>query len=299
MNQKLEAILAQPMIIITAIASRGWLNWIPDSVYLKILYRGFVGEKLNLKNPKKYNEKLQWLKLHDRNSEYSHMVDKYEVQKYIADTLGQEYLIPCLGVWDKFDEIDFTQLPDQFVLKCTHDSGSVIICKDKATFDIDAARDRIAKAYKRNYYDAYREWPYKDVKPRIIAEKYMSDSENGDLKDYKVLCFSGRAELIEVHQNRFIEGAHTQDFYDREWNNVHIAQNCMANAATDLDRPDNLEKMLQLSERLAEKIPHVRIDWYVIQGKLYFGEITFFDGSGLEPFSAEVEYMLGKLIELS
>lgn len=299
MNKRLNAILSNPIVIFTALGSRGFLNWIPDSIYLKILYKGFVGEKLNLKNPRKYNEKLQWLKLYDRKPEYSTMVDKYAVRKYIADKLGDEYLIPCLGVWENVEDIDFDSLPNQFVLKCTHDSGSVIICKEKSSFDIESTKQKLKKACNRNYYYAYREWPYKNVKPRIIAEVYMSEFEEDALKDYKVLCFHGCAQLIEIHQNRFNNKEHTQDFYDREWTNLHIAQKCLKNSSTVLEKPKLLEKMLNLSEILASDLKHARIDWYIVKDTLYFGEITFFDGSGFEPYPPKEELLLGELIHLN
>ena len=221
---KIRTFIENPQYFITSPASKGWLNWVPDSLYLKVLYRVIMGRKLNLKNPKEYNEKLQWLKLNDRKPEYSTMVDKYEVRGYIGDLLGDKYLIPCLGIYDSVDDIDIDALPDKFVLKCTHDSGSVEICKDKSSFDIEGARHRLSQAMKRNYYATYREWPYKYVKPRIIAEGYL-EGDGGDLKDYKVMCFNGEAKIIEVHENRFVEGkVHTQTFYDREWNIVPLTQ---------------------------------------------------------------------------
>ena len=210
---KIRTFIENPQYFITSPAAKGWLNWVPDSLYLKVLYRVIMGRKLNLKNPKEYNEKLQWLKLNDRKPEYSTMVDKYEVRGYIEDLLGDKYLIPCLGIYDSVDDIDIDALPDRFVLKCTHDSGSVEICKDKSSFDIEGARHRLSQAMKRNYYATYREWPYKYVKPRIIAEGYL-EGDGGDLKDYKVMCFNGEAKIIEVHENRFVEGkVHTQTFY--------------------------------------------------------------------------------------
>lgn len=298
MNEIIKEIFSNPIVIVTAMGARGYLNWMPDSVYLKILFRGLTGQKLNLKNPKKYNEKLQWLKLHDRKEEYSMMVDKYAVRQYIADKLGEEYLIPCIGVWEKVEDIDFDKLPNQFVLKCTHDSGSVIICTDKALLDIESVKRKLNKACKRNYYNAYREWPYKNVKPRIIAEKYMIDLQEEDLRDYKVLCFDGKAKLIEVHQNRFNNKEHTQDFYDREWNNLHLAQKCLKNALEDIEKPERLEEVLDLSEVLAKDLKHVRMDWYIVKNTIYFGEITFYDGAGFELYPDKEELMLGELIRL-
>ena len=296
---KIRTFIENPQYFITSPASKGWLNWVPDSLYLKVLYRVIMGRKLNLKNPKEYNEKLQWLKLNDRKPEYSTMVDKYEVRGYIGDLLGDKYLIPCLGIYDSVDDIDIDALPDKFVLKCTHDSGSVEICKDKSSFDIEGARHRLSQAMKRNYYATYREWPYKYVKPRVIAEGYLEGDE-GDLKDYKVMCFNGEAKIIEVHENRFVEGkVHTQTFYDREWNIVPLTQIETVTVDRPGERPRQLDEILRLSELIAKNMYHARIDWYIEGDKIYFGEITFFDGSGFESFSTpEMERMLGDMINL-
>ena len=296
---KIRTFIENPQYFITSPASKGWLNWVPDSLYLKVLYRVIMGRKLNLKNPKEYNEKLQWLKLNDRKPEYSTMVDKYEVRGYIKDLLGDKYLIPCLGIYDSVDDIDIDALPDRFVLKCTHDSGSVEICKDKSSFDIEGARHRLSQAMKRNYYATYREWPYKYVKPRIIAEGYL-EGDGGDLKDYKVMCFNGEAKIIEVHENRFVEGkVHTQTFYDREWNIVPLTQVETVTVDRPGERPRQLDEILRLSELIAKDMYHARIDWYIEGDKIYFGEITFFDGSGFESFSTpEMERMLGDMINL-
>ena len=296
---KIRTFIENPQYFITSPASKGWFNWVPDSLYLKVLYRVIMGRKLNLKNPKEYNEKLQWLKLNDRKPEYSTMVDKYEVRGYIEDLLGDKYLIPCLGIYDSVDDIDIDALPDRFVLKCTHDSGSVEICKDKSSFDIEGARHRLSQAMKRNYYATYREWPYKYVKPRIIAEGYL-EGDGGDLKDYKVMCFNGEAKIIEVHENRFVEGrVHTQTFYDREWNIVPLTQVETVTVDRPGERPRQLDEILRLSELIAKDMYHARIDWYIEGDKIYFGEITFFDGSGFESFSTpEMERMLGDMINL-
>lgn len=296
---KIRTFIENPQYFITSPAAKGWLNWVPDSLYLKVLYRVIMGRKLNLRNPREYNEKLQWLKLNDRKPEYSTMVDKYEVRGYIEDLLGDKYLIPCLGIYDSVDDIDIDALPDRFVLKCTHDSGSVEICKDKSSFDIEGARHRLSQAMKRNYYATYREWPYKYVKPRIIAEGYL-EGDGGDLKDYKVMCFNGEAKIIEVHENRFVEGkVHTQTFYDREWNIVPLTQVETVTVDRPSERPRQLEEILRLSELIAKNMYHARIDWYIEGDKIYFGEITFFDGSGFESFSTpEMERMLGDMINL-
>ena len=296
---KIRTFIENPQYFITSPAAKGWLNWVPDSLYLKVLYRVIMGRKLNLRNPREYNEKLQWLKLNDRKPEYSTMVDKYEVRGYIEDLLGDKYLIPCLGIYDSVDDIDIDALPDRFVLKCTHDSGSVEICKDKSSFDIEGARHRLSQAMKRNYYATYREWPYKYVKPRIIAEGYL-EGDGGDLKDYKVMCFNGEAKIIEVHENRFVEGkVHTHTFYDREWNIVPLTQVETVTVDRPGERPRQLDEILRLSELIAKDMYHARIDWYIEGDKIYFGEITFFDGSGFESFSTpEMERMLGDMIKL-
>jgi len=300
MIKKIKIFLNNPVYFVTSPAAKGYLNWIPDALYLKILYRLSMGEACNLKNPIKYNEKLQWLKLHDRKPEYARMVDKYEVRGYIAETIGEEYLIPCYGVYNSFEDIDFSKLPEQFVLKCTHDSGSVEICKDRNVFDLKSVGMRLTEALKRNYYYTYREWPYKSVKPRIIAEKFMIDKTVDDLRDYKVMCFNGGAKLIEVHENRFARGrGYTQTFYDREWNKLDISQKGLAPTNQIRKKPRNLEKMLELSEIIAKDMYHARIDWYSIDDKLYFGEITFYDGSGFTKFdNTEDDIFLGNLIKL-
>ncbi len=268
-----------------------------DKAYIRLKYFSRFRKFPDLKNPKTFCEKLQWLKLYDRNPEYSKMVDKYEVREYVKEKLGEEYLVPLLGVWDSFDEIDFDKLPRQFVLKCTHDSGGLVICKDKSKLNIEKTRKKINRSLKNNYYWSGREWPYKDVKPRIIAEKYMVDESGTELKDYKFLCFNGKPMFVEYHTGRFTE-KHTQDFYDINWNKTNISQEGTMSDFT-VEKPMLFDKMIELTNILADGIRHVRIDWYNINGKIYFGEITFFDNSGLVPFDKEDDdLLLGSLIDL-
>ncbi len=297
---KLSLFLQNPVYFITSPASKGYLNWVPDSIYVKILYKAMTGETLHLRKPTTYNEKLQWLKIHDRKPEYQQMVDKYEVRQYIKDLFGEEYLIPCYGVYDSFDQIDFETLPEQFVLKCTHDSGSVIICTDKSNFSIDDAKEKLSKAMTKNYYYTYREWPYKNVTPRIIAEKYMVDESGDDLKDYKIMCFNGQAQIIETHENRFTEGkTHTQTFYTRDWEKLQIVQEGLSPVAEKREKPILMDKMIEMSETIAKDMFHARIDWYIIESKIYFGEITFYDGSGFEKFpKKEDDLFLGSLLDI-
>ena len=269
-----------------------------DVKYLKRKFRATIGKELNLENPNTFNEKLQWLKLYNRRPEYTMMVDKYLVRDYIAKAIGEEYLIPLLGVWDDPNEIDFNKLPDQFVLKCNHNSGlGMCICKDKSNLDLKTVRKELRKGLKQNYFLTGREWPYKDIQRKIVCEQYMEDS-SGELMDYKVLCFDGEPKLIELHQGRF-SGNHTQDFYDTNWMRTNITQCGEPLSPSLLPKPECLEEMLSLTRKLADGMSHVRIDWYVINGRLYFGEITFFDASGFDPFDRiEDDMLLGSWITL-
>lgn len=268
-----------------------------DEEYLKKLFKCHMKRELNLDNPQTFNEKLQWLKLYDRKPEYTTMVDKYAVKKYVANVIGEEYIIPTLGVWNHFDEIDFDKLPNQFVLKCTHDSGGIVICTDKSNLDLKAAKKKIEKCLRRNYYWSSREWPYKNVKPRIIAEKYMSDEGKEELSDYKVLCFNGEPKIVEVHKGRF-NGQHTQDCYDEFWNKTDIEQYDLPKTDEIMPKPAFLEEMLHLSKLLSKDLIHVRVDWYFTNNRLYFGELTFFDGSGYNLFCGNADELLGSWIKL-
>ena len=256
-----------------------------DKRYVKIGYRIRTKKKLNLENPKTFNEKLQWLKLYDRKPEYTAMVDKYEVKKYVAEKIGEEYIIPTLGVYDSFDDIDFDALPNEFVLKCTHDSGGLIICRDKSTLNIKAARKKIKSCLKHNFFYTNREWPYKDVKPRIIAEKLMVDESGYELKDYKIFCFDGEAKAMFIASDRNVSGEETKfDFYDMEFNHLPFT-NGHPNATREIKRPASLDEMKRLAGELSKGIPQLRVDFYDINGKVYFGELTFFHWSGMTPFN--------------
>lgn len=299
MSDRVKKILKNPKLLFLTFGHRELLNFISDEKYLKTAYKIKFGKKLDLDNPQTFNEKLQWLKLYNRKPIYTTMVDKYEVKKYVADIIGEEYIIPTIGVWEKFEDIDFDSLPEQFVLKCTHDSGGLVICKDKKKLNFKKAKKKIKTCLKHSFFWGCREWPYKNVKPRIIAEKYMVDESGVELKDYKVLCFNGEPKLIELHRGRF-EGKHTQDFYDCDWKKQPFSQDANMPATNDVvPRPEFLEQMLDLTRVLAKDMPHVRIDWYWSENQLYFGEITFFDGSGFEPFYPdEWDLKLGQMIAL-
>jgi hypothetical protein len=269
-----------------------------DKLLIELMFRWRLGYWPNLESPKTFSEKLQWLKLHDRNPEYTQLVDKFTVREYIVKTIGEEYLIPLLGVWEKFEDIDFDKLPNQFVLKCTHNSGGNIICKDKNTLDKIAAKKRLNKLLKRNYFYWAREWSYKNVRPKIIAEKYMVDESEQELKDYKIFCFNGFPKIILVDYDRFIN--HKRNIFDLEWNYIPVTIN---DYPTDpnkiIERPDKLEVMLNLAKSLSKNYSHVRVDFYIITNKIYFGELTFFHGSGFAKFEPEEwDNILGSWITL-
>lgn len=266
--------------------SRGFFNKLSDKTYLKTMYKIKVHKHLDLDNPKTFNEKLQWLKLHVRDPKYTACVDKYEVKKIVADELGEELIIPTIGIWNSFDEIDFDSLPEQFVLKCTHDSGGLVICKNKSDLNIPQAKKKIEKSLKRNYYYMGREWPYKNVKPRILAEQYMVDESNYELKDYKFFVFNGEVKALFIATDRTAETETCFDFYDKDFNHLPI-RNGHPNAERKINKPDNFEKMIDLAEKLGKGFPHVRIDFYNIRGKVYFGEMTFFHNSGIVSFDPE------------
>lgn len=269
-----------------------------DEVFLKMKFLSVMYYWPNLKNPKTFNEKLQWLKLHDRNPIYTTMVDKYEAKKYVADVIGKEYVIPTLALYDRVEDIDFDTLPDQFVMKCTHDSGGLVICKDKSNLDKKTALEKIDFFLHRQYFWQNREWPYKNITPRIIVEKYIEGDE-GELNDYKFMCYNGVCKGLFVCSGREKNDLRV-DFFDLNWNHLPFYRK-YKNAETHIGQPENLNKMISLSNQLAEKImsPFVRIDFYSVKGKVYFGEITFYPGSGLEPFYPnEWDYKLGELIKL-
>jgi len=276
-------------------------RFMPDSLYLRILYYKNMREFLNLKNPVAFNEKLQWLKINNRKPEYSRLVDKYEVRNYVKEKIGEKYLVPLLGVWDTASDIDFNNLPSKFVLKCNHDSRSVVICKDKSKLNIQDTVKKLNKHLKRNLFWYGREWPYKNVKPCVIAEEYLEEHNNQSLIDplidYKVLCFNGKAKVVQVHCGRGTDN-YTQDHYDLVWNYMKIDQGIKL-TDTPMNKPPFLEDMIYLSEILVKDIIHVRVDWYFVKGQLFFGEITFFAGSGFFRFiNKDDDVLLGNMINL-
>lgn len=274
-------------------------DFISDKTYLRFKYWLNMDKKLDLKNPKTFNEKLQWLKLYNRKPEYTMMVDKYAVREYIKEKLGEEYLIPLLGVWDSPDDIDFDKLPNQFVLKCNHNSGlGMCICKDKSKLDIDKVRKELKKGLKQNYYLTGREWPYKDVPRKIVAEKYMVDN-TGQFIDYKFMCFDGNVPCVMVCIDRNI-GDTKFYFFDKEWNLLRLNKRGKeAPKDFTLPKPEGMDKMFEIAEALSDGLPFSRIDLYECDGKIYFGEITFFPQSGFDAnLLKDTDKYFGDLIDL-
>lgn len=281
-------------------------KWIPDAIYLHIMYYLKLGKVLHLKNPRTFSEKIQWLKLYNRRPEYTVMVDKVAVKEYVAKMIGDEYIIPTLGVWNNPDEIDFDKLPERFVLKCNHNSGvGLYVCRDKSKLNKKTVVDRLKKGLRENYYLREREWPYRDVCKKILAEKLLEERGITDLIDYKFFCFSGKALYCQMITNRSTHEC--IDFYDRFWlhqefvglNSINFAA---YNASMSYNRPINYDKMLFLADKLATSIktPFVRIDFYNIRGRIYFGEITFYPYAGFGYFTPkEWNCKLGNLIDIS
>lgn len=276
-----------------------WRHLVNPEKEIRRIFKQRMGYELNLENPQTYNEKLQWLKLYNHNPLYTVLVDKYMVKSFVEERIGKNYVIPTLGVWSHFSDIDFDALPEQYVLKCTHDSGGLVICKDKASFDISKSREIINKCLKRNYYYAGFEWPYKNVKPRIIAEEYMEDTKTKELRDYKFFCFDGVVKYLFIATERQKEGEDVKfDFFDADFNHLPFRQG-HENAPILPEKPSRFEVMKAIAEKLSKGIPHVRIDLYEVDGRIFFGEYTFFHHGGWTPFDpAEWDLTFGKEIHL-
>ncbi len=298
MNKKIEDIIKNPLRIVIYLNKIGF-KVLNDEHYLKVLYKLKLNKKLDLSNPQTFNEKLQWLKLHDRKKIYTTMVDKYEAKKYVASIIGEEYIIPTIGIYERFDDIDFDKLPNQFVIKCTHDSGGLVICKDKSQIDIKTARKKINRSLKRNYFYGGREWPYKNVKPRIIIEKYMEDKKNKIMRDYKIFCFNGKPEIMYLSEGLEDHATAGISFYDMDFKLTDCKRKDYRQISYIPEKPKNWERMKKYSAILSKGIPHLRVDWYEINGKLYFGELTFYTQTGMIPFEDESwDKKLGNLIKL-
>lgn len=272
---------------------------IPSAPYLKLLYRVRTGKKLDLKHPKTFNEKLQWLKLYDHRPEYPALVDKARVKDIIAKRIGEQYIIPTLGIWDRAEEIDFDSLPDRFVLKCTHDSGSILVCRDKASFDREKAKASLRKSLKTDWYWPGREWAYKSVKPRILAEAYLEPEDLTEgLRDFKFMCFDGRVAFSSTATRRFDPNGMCLTFHDRDWNRLPFERDHPAEKEL-LPRPECYDDMVRVAEELSRGMPFARVDLYQEKGRVYFGEITLYPANGTAQFQPEEwDLKWGELLKL-
>lgn len=295
---KIKNYIKHPLNILVSFSNIIPLKFIDDQTYLKIKYRLIFGKKLNLQNPKSFNEKLQWLKLYDRKNIYTKMVNKYEVKQYVSNLIGEEYIIPTLGIYEKGEKIDYSVLPNQFVIKPTNTSGNVFICKDKNNTNLKKIGRIIKKWNKRQYYYFQREWPYKNLRPQIIIEQYMEDSNKKDLMDYKIFCFNGKPKLILVCSNRNGINKNT-DFFDINWNLLPFTRKNHCNNFKGIEKPQKLTEMIKIAEKLSKEIPFIRVDLYEINGKVFFGELTFYPSGGFEGFEPEeYDIILGEMLEL-
>ena len=296
---KIISYLKSPKKVILFFMSKGSFKFLNDTSYLKLQFYLKMGEKLNLKNPQTYNEKIQWLKINDRKKIYTKMVDKYEVKKYVANIIGENYIIPTLGIYNNFNEINFDELPNQFVIKCTHDSGGLIICRDKTKLDINEVSKKINYYLNRNYYYLGREWPYKEVKPRIIIEEYMEDKNSKNLKDFKFYCFNGEPKYLYVSEGLENHKTARMEFFDMNFNSAPFSREDYKVFENKPQKPINFEKMKKLSKILSSGIPFLRVDFYEINGKIYFGELTFSPCSGFMKVSPKIyDKILGEMIIL-
>lgn len=286
--------------VLDSLNIRGYLRFIPDEMWIKYKYKRKFGRTLNLENPKSFSEKLQWMKLYYRNPLCKTMVDKYDAKQYVAKLIGEEYIIPTLGVWDRFEDIDFDALPDQFVLKCTHDSGGLVICRDKTKLDIKAAKRKIKKCFKRNYYWHGREWVYKDIKSRVIAEAYMEDASGRELIDYKFYCFNGEPKFLYISVGLENHATASISFFDFDFNKMPFYRTDFKQFETAPSKPEKFEQMIELATELSKGFPFLRVDLYQINGQVYFSELTFVPSGGMMPLKPDTADMeIGKLLNLN
>ena len=277
----------------------GFYNNISDKNYIEKEFYYRLGKVLDLENPQTFNEKLQWLKLYDRKPEYTKMVDKYQAKKYVAEKIGEEYIIPTLGIWNRAEDIEWEKLPDKFVLKATHDSGGLVICRDKNTLDKKATIDKLNKSLKTDYYLLHREWPYKDVPRKIIAEKFMTDKENDDLKDYKFYCFNGEPQFLYLSEGMENHATAKISFVNLDWTFADFGRTDYSPFLELPPKPLNLEKMIEISRKLSDGIKFLRVDLYEINEKIYFGELTFCPCAGMMSFlPASADLEVGKKLQI-
>lgn len=282
--------LKHPKLILVKLLTK---NIIPvsDDRFIRLVFKLKLNRNINLSNPQSLNEKCQWIKLYDRNPLYSKLVDKYEVKNIVEKKIGENYIIPTIGIYNTFDEIDFDKLPNKFVIKCTHDSGGLVVCTDKNKLNLKKARNKISKSLRKNYYYDWREWPYKNVKPRIIIERYMGEN----LMDFKIQCFNGKVDNILVCAERASSSGVKYYYFNKNWEFLNYSINTNEEEAKKITKPDNLDEMLDVAKKLSEGLPEVRVDLYNVQNHIYFGEMTFFSEAGFDTTITTVaDYEMGK-----
>ena len=294
---KLSKLLSNPRELYCWATYKGLTKWVKDETHLKLMYRALMHGTLDLKEPKTYNEKLQWLKLNDHRDIYTVMVDKYRSKEWAETIIGPDCIVKNLRHWSSVEDIDLSGLPERFVLKTNHDNGGVVVCTDRAAFDLELAKKKLGRHLKRDFYYIGREWPYKHVQRVVFAEEYLEPLDGDrDLADYKVVCIGGSPIMIQVHRGRF--GYHTQDFYSTDWKRLDMSQGDPVSDSVELP-PRHLDIMLDLSSKLSEGVPELRVDWFETAKGLKLGEVTFFDGSGFYPFEpGSVDDRLGELLTL-
>lgn len=292
--QKLSTYIMHPYFTMDVLLKSTAPHW-PDKLYLSLLYRVHFHKRLNWKKPKTFNEKLNWEKIYNRQDLYTTLADKYAVKKYVADCVGQEYVVENYGVFERWDDIDFSQMPNQFVIKGTHDSGGAFVCKDKATFDFEGVRKKVEHNLGRSFFYHLREWPYKNIKPRIIIDKFLDDHTGNELRDYKFWCFNGKPTFMYCT----IKGDNVyENFYDMDFREIDINHD-FPRHKPEFEKPSQFELMKELAAKLSKDIPFVRVDFFQVEEKVYFGEFTFYDWGGMRPFSdIKTDEMLGDLMVL-
>ena len=305
MLKKLTQFVSDPSVRTFYFHSKHLLDCLDDKTLTQLVFKAKLGYPINLTHPQSFNEKVSWQKLYDRDPRYTQMVDKYQAKEYAGHIIGEEHIIPTIGLWNSVDEIDFDSLPDKFVLKCTHDSGGTVVCRDKNTLDINSAKKKLNYYLHRNYYKLWREWPYKDVPHKIIAEILIeddsSDSESNELTDYKFYCFNGKAEFMYISKGLTNHATAVMSFYDFNGNELPFKRSDYR-SYQNAPMPANLQEMITIANHLAEDINSlfVRVDLYSVNGCIYFSEITFSPCAGMTPFEpAEYDFELGEMINMS
>lgn len=302
---KLAKAIHNPWLVYSYAAGKGLTDWVPDGPHLKAMYRASIGKRLSLDNPVTFNEKLQWLKIHDRNPLYTTLVDKYRVKQWVADRIGSEHVTRTYAMWERAEDIDISGLPDRFVLKTNHDCGGVVICRNRAAFDLVAAKEKLAEHLKRNYFWRTREWPYKDVKPCVFAEEYLHLDEGTVLDpskgmvDYKFYCFSGEPMFLYVSQGFENHETTRLSFINMDWSPTPFSREDYEPLEVLPDQPACFNEMAGIARRLSRGIPFVRVDLFIYEGKPRFSEMTFCPCAGFMKFvPREYDRIVGDMLTL-